>query len=277
MRDAASIRSKRAEKMDTTPLSGSQRRRDTLHQASIAWHFAWSDTRARYKRSVLGPFWLVLGTLIGVAGLGFVWSTLMKVHQQDFVPSLTIGIVLWNMISGSITTASSVFFNYGAVIKNIRTPSWRISLQLLMQQFINFLHNLVVIVLVLMVYPQTISVTWLLSLLGLILVVVNLLWVVQVLGIFGARYRDFDPLVNALMPILFFLSPVLFRSQQLGATSIIMRFNPLAYWIDIVRNPLLGVPTHPYEYIASFGMAVLGWGVAIWLTRAKAHRLAYWV
>ena len=31
----------------------------------MALHFAWGDTKARYKRSVLGPWWIVLGTAIG--------------------------------------------------------------------------------------------------------------------------------------------------------------------------------------------------------------------
>lgn len=248
------------------------------HHISIAWHFAWSDTRARYKRSVLGPFWLVLGTLIGVAGLGAIWGTLMQVKRADFVPSLTVGIVLWNMISSSIIMASSVFFNNSTVIKNIKTPSLRISLQLMLQQFINLLHNLVVVVFIFILYPHTINASlWLLSLPGLALVMINLLWIIQVAGILGARFRDFDPLIGALMPILFFLSPVIYRSQQLGTMAVVMRFNPFAYFIDIVRDPLLGSVPPLHEYGAIIVMACVGWALALWLTRTKAQRLAYWV
>jgi ABC-type polysaccharide/polyol phosphate export permease len=33
--------------------------REALARFPLALYFAWSDTRARYKRSVLGPFWLL--------------------------------------------------------------------------------------------------------------------------------------------------------------------------------------------------------------------------
>jgi ABC-type polysaccharide/polyol phosphate export permease len=260
--------------VDATPKLPSH---NFWHHTALAWHFAWSDTRARYKRSVLGPFWLVLATIFGVVGLGFLWSILLKTDRSTFMPSLTIGMVLWSLISASITQSASVFANNASVIKNIRTPPLRISLQMLMQQIINLLHNLVVVLAVLLFFPKSIGPLALLALPGLLLVLVNLLWVVQVLGFVGARFRDFDPLVSSLMPMLFFLSPVIFRSQQLGAVSVIMSFNPIAYWIDIVRNPLLGTMSAPYEYAVVIGMAVIGWWLALSLTRAKAHRLPYWV
>ena len=250
---------------------------EALHQAALAWFFAWSDTRARYKRSVLGPFWLVLGTLIGVVGLGVVWSALLGAERSSFIPPLTIGLVLWTMIAAGLTSGTSVFTRNATVIKNIRTPSWRITLELLFQQLVNFVHNLVVIAVVLMVYPADFSPLALLAIPGLILVMINLFWVVQVLGFLGARFRDFEPLMSALVPILFFLSPVLYRTKQLGALADIMAFNPIAYWIDIVRDPILGTVPSFGDYAAVGGMAIAGCAAAAWLTRAKAHRLPYWI
>lgn len=247
------------------------------HQVALAWYFAWSDTRARYKRSVLGPFWLVLSTLIGIGGLALVWAALMKVDAAQFVPSLTIGLVLWNMISGSVTGSAGVFARNATVIKNIRTPSLRISLQLLFQQAVNFVHNLVLVAVVLAIYPQSLSPIALLAIPGLALVLVNLLWVIQLLGFLGARFRDFEPLIGALMPVLFFMSPVLYRSHQLGTRSFLMSFNPMGYWVEVVREPILGSVPSAFTYAMTVAMAVVGWWLALWMTRAKGHRLAYWV
>ncbi len=260
---------------------GKSRPGTTLHtiwrNVSLAWFFAWSDTRARYKRSVLGPFWLVLGTLIGVAGLGFVWSTLLNTDRATFIPALTIGLVLWNMIAGCVTGAAGVFTRNATVIKNIKTPSARISLELLFQQTVNLVHNSAVIALVLVVFPQRLSAVTLLAIPALALVLVNLWWVIQLIGFLGARFRDFEPLVVALMPILFFLSPVLYRSHQLGATAALMTFNPMAYWLDVVRDPLEGNAPAITTWLVTVLMAIAGWTLALWITRAKAHRLAYWV
>jgi ABC-type polysaccharide/polyol phosphate export permease len=250
---------------------------ETLRQVSLAWYFSWSDTRARYKRSVLGPFWLVLSTLIGVAGLGLVWSSLMNVERAAFIPQLTIGLVLWSLITGCVVGGCGVFVRRASIIKNIKTPAMRLSLELLFQQIVNFVHNMLVVVLILVVFPQPMSAVTLLAVPGLLLVLINLWWVVQVLGFLGARFRDLEPLVQAIMPIMFFVSPVLYRSHQLGPMEVIMAYNPMAYWLDVVREPLQGDAPTTMTWTVNILMAVVGWILAFCVTRAKAHRLAYWV
>lgn len=251
--------------------------KDLYRQVSLAWYFALSDTYARYKHSVLGPFWLVLSTLIGIGGIAFIWGTLMAADSETFVPSLGIGLVLWQMISGSVSGAAKLFVFQATVIKNIKTPSWRLSLQLLFQQIINFAHNLVLVILLYAIFPHTLSPLILLAIPGFVLVLLNLYWVVQLLGFLGARYRDFDPLVTAVMPLLFFMSPVLFRGHELGSRAFLMKLNPMSYWINIIREPMLGSVPHFSDYLVSIAMVIVGSALAMWVTRAKSHRLAYWV
>ena len=125
----------------------------------VAAYHAWTETMARYRRSALGPFWLVLSTIIGVVGLGVVWSTILHVERAVFVPSLTVALILWNFIAGCIVEASRTFSQQAAIIKNIKVPLFVFSFQLLLRQLINLSHNLVVVILVLMVYPDTLSLT----------------------------------------------------------------------------------------------------------------------
>lgn len=249
----------------------------TLRRLDLAFFLAWSDTRTRYKRSFLGPFWLVLGTAIGVGGLAFVWSRLFEADNSVFVPSLTIGLVVWYMISSSFVESAAVFYRSREMLLNVRLPSLLIAIQLLLRQLVNFAHNLVVVAVVLMIYPQNLSVTALWAIPGLLLVCINLLWVIQVLGYFGARYRDFEPLIAAVMQPLFFVTPVIFRPEQLSASELILILNPFAYWMGLIRDPLMGVTPTVMTWSVSIGMAVLGWAFALWLTAKKRTRLAYWV
>jgi ABC-type polysaccharide/polyol phosphate export permease len=243
----------------------------------VALYFAWSDTKARYKRSVLGPFWLVLTTMVGVVGLGIIWSVLLKVERQEFIPSLTVGLIVWQFISGCIAESPAVFYRQASQIKDINLPSFFLSLQLVLRQLMNFGHNLVVFLLVTIVYPEHLSLAALLSIPGLILLVLNLLWVAQILGYLGARFRDIEPLIVAFLPILFFLSPVVYRASQLGQLQAIMSFNPLTYWIGLVRDPLLGIVPSAQTYILDLAVCALGWTAALWLTASRRHRLPYWI
>jgi ABC-type polysaccharide/polyol phosphate export permease len=243
----------------------------------VALYFAWSDTRARYKRSVLGPFWLVLTTMVGVVGMGVIWSALLKADRADFIPSLTIGLIVWQFVSGCIAESAPVFYRQVAQIKDINLPTFFLSLQLILRQLINFGHNCIVFLIVLAVYPKHASFTAFLAIPGLILVVLNLLSVTQILGYLGARYRDLEPLIVAFLPILFFLSPVVYRASQLGTLEIVMGFNPLTYWIALIRDPLLGTIPTVQTYVLAVALTVAGGAAALWLTNQKRHRLPYWI
>lgn len=255
-------------------------RREVLgayNRFDLALYLAWSDTRTRYRRSVLGPLWLVFGTLIGVGGLGIVWSTLFQVDRATFIPALSVGLVTWYLLNSCITESASAFYTNRDLILNIPLSSILVSMLLLFRQVINFLHNMLVVFVVFLIYPENISVVSLLAIPGFFLVCINLLAIIQIIGYLGARYRDLAPLLTAIMQPIFFISPVIFRPQQLGPVVFIANWNPIAYWLSLVRDPLLGSAPSLTCWMVVLSMTIVGWIIALLLTAAKRERLAYWV
>lgn len=250
---------------------------DALAKVNFALYIASSDTKTRYRRSVLGPLWLVLGTLIGVGGLGIVWSTLFEVDRGTFIPSLAIGLVTWYLLTACIVDSASAFYGNRDIFLNMQTSSILVSLLILIKNLINFAHNFVVVIIVLMIYPKTVGFVSLLAIPGLILVSFNLLGVIQLLGFVGARYRDLAPLLAAVMQPLFFITPVLFRPQQLGANAFIAELNPFTYWLSLIRDPIMGNAPTGTTWLIVILMTVLTWAAALLMTANKRHRLAYWV
>ena len=255
----------------------SQDIKETAALLPLAFHFAWGDTKARYRRSVLGPFWIVLGTAIGVAGLGYLWSIILKIDPAILIPSLTTGMVIWQMLTGVITEACSTFPRYSQIIKNIRTPFIIFPVQLLFRHIINFAHNLVIVIIALLIYVRDWSWVQLLFFPNFLLVSLNLLWIGTLLSIVGARFRDLELFVGAVMPMLFFLSPVIYRPEHLPLDSWILRLNPLAYFIEAIRDPLLGTVPGWHVYVGLVVMAVSGWGLTVRLLESRYGRIAFWI
>jgi ABC-type polysaccharide/polyol phosphate export permease len=251
--------------------------RDSLQRAPFVLHMALSDTRARYKRSVLGPLWLTIGAAIGVVGLGLVWSTLLNQSRSELIPSLTIGLILWQFMSACITESPSVFVRQAHVIRNIRLPFFIHPFQLLTRQLIGLAHNLIVLIVVLFIYPPPISTVTLLSIVGLILVVINLLWITTLLGMLGARFRDIEQIVQAFMPIVFFLTPVIYKTGHAGVNQSILWLNPFTYFMSVVRDPLFGQAPPMFVYIVVALMVVCGWTFTIWFFNRRASRIAFWI
>lgn len=199
-----------------------------LHRREVWLYFALSDTRARYTRSMLGPWWITLGTALGVLGLGFVWSAVMNTELSVMLPNLAVGLVLWFMISGVISESSSCFINQSAIIRNYSLPFFIHTLRLLMKHLVNFLHNASVILVVFFIYgfPRLWDVLW--AVLGLLIVVMNLSWMSLLISTIGARFRDVGPSIDALMPVLFFLTPVLYKRSDVVSTVAWFDYNPVA-------------------------------------------------
>ncbi len=57
------------------------------------------DIRQRYRRSVLGPFWFTLSTLVMVSVLGGLYATLLQQEISNYVAFLAVGLVVWQYIA----------------------------------------------------------------------------------------------------------------------------------------------------------------------------------
>lgn len=249
----------------------------SIKQGRVALYLAWSDTRARYRRSVLGPLWLTFGTAVGVVGLGWLWSELLKIDRATFIPSLTAGLIIWQVLAGCITESSAIFSRQGSVIRNLQLPYFLHPLQLVLRQLVNFSHNIVVYVAVLVVL--SVPVTWntLLVIPGIALLFLNLTWISLIVGMLGARFRDVEYLLATLIPLLFFVSPVLYRPNYLPFSSEFIWLNPLSHLIEIVRDPLLGEAPPFFVYATACGLLITGWFVTLIVFNSRRNRIAYWV
>jgi len=227
---------------------------DSLMRLPMACYFAWSDTRARYRRSALGPLWMVIGTGVGVAGLGLLWIILLN-HQKD----------------------TFTFIRNAAVIKNMETPFFVFPLQTLLKNIINFSHNIIVILVVLAIFPPQFGLAQLLIIPGLILTVLNLFWIVSFVALLGTRFRDMEPIISALMPLLFFLSPVLYKPDQLGIAESIAWFNPFSYFIALIRDPIQGEIPPYFVYAGASIMLIPGWFVTLKLFSSKSKKIPLWL
>lgn len=248
-----------------------------LMGARVSLHFAWGDIRARYRRSVLGPFWQSLGTIVGVVGLGMVWRQLFDVQIKEFIPALTVGLIVWQLISGVIIESCGLFVRQASIIKNLVQPLSMHPLSLLLRHLVNFAHSFAVFLIVALVMRVPVTLATLLFLPGLLLVAVNLLWVSFAFGVLGSRYRDLEYGVTSLMPILFLISPVMYRLNYLPLPSAILQLNPFTYMIEIIRSPLMGHAPPGFYYVVLLVLALVGWTATLFLFHRAKLRLPFWI
>jgi len=237
----------------------------------------WHDIRQRYRRSVLGPFWFTLTTLIMVGVLGFLYSQLLGQEITDYLPYLGIGLVVWQFISTAANEACTTLIGAGHLIKQIRMPLTTHVCRMAWRNFLILLHSLPVLVLIMVFFGHAITFEMLLLLPGLLIVLFNAVWSGIVFGILCARYRDVAPIIGNLFQVGFFLTPVMWRAGDLKGREWIADFNPFHHLIEIVRGPILGAPVPVTSWLLSLAILVVGFGAAQVLMVRCRERVAYWL
>ena len=70
---------------------------------------AWFGFLIRYRKTLLGPIWLLVGPILFIVTLGLLFARIGGVEPAKFVPHLTIGLIVWTLISGFVTGSTTVF------------------------------------------------------------------------------------------------------------------------------------------------------------------------
>lgn len=256
--------------------------RDGFGHRELWLHLGWQDIKQRYKRSVLGPFWITIATGVSAVAMGLLYGTLFNMDIASFLPYVTLGFIIWNLISGSILEGADVFMSNEGLIKQLPTPLSVHVYRLVWRQMILFAHNIIIYVIIFAIFPQPISWTAIAAIPALFLIAINAIWVSLLFGILSTRYRDIAPLLGSIVQLLFFMTPIIWTEKTLEGTgnadrAKIAEINPLYHFLDIVRAPLLGEDQQLYHWVIVLAVTVVGWAIALVAMRNYRSRVSYWV
>ena len=251
--------------------------RDGFLSAPIWFMLGWQEIKHRYRRSMLGPFWLTIsgGTL--VAGMGPLYGKLFGQDIGAYFPFLAVGFVLWQLMSSILIDAGNVFIGAERFIKQVKLPLTVHVLRMVWKNFIIFAHNLLIVAIALALFPPAFHWQVLLAPLGVLAIAANAVWIGLLVGMLGARFRDIPLMVISVVQIFFFLTPVLWRSEMLGRHQWAAHLNPFYHFLDVVRAPLLGMPSNSMSWPVVIGVTLAGFGVTLAVFGRFRARIAYWV
>lgn len=242
------------------------------------WTLAWNDIRSRYRRSKIGQFWITLSVALFVIGIGVVYAGIFGMKISDYLPRLTVSYIVWMFIASVLTGGCTTFIAASATMQQRLFPISVHAYRLVGRELLIFAHNAIVIVAVWIIFDVGITPAAVLAVPGMAINAYIAFWLAIVLGIVSVRYRDIPPIVQSLVTILFFITPVLWTSDRLGGTAdLIVILNPFAYMIEIVRDPLLGTAPPPLTWAIVLALSAAATALGLYAMSLTRHRLAYWL
>ncbi|AVM64307.1 MULTISPECIES: galactan export ABC transporter permease subunit Wzm/RfbD [Dietzia] len=258
--------------------------RQGLSQRELWLSLGWQDIKQRYRRSTLGPLWITIATGVMAVALGLLYSILFQIPLADFLPHVTVGLIMWGFISGCIKEGAEVFIANEGLIKQLPSALSVHVYRLVWRQFLFLCHNLVIWVVLMVVFPRPLGWELLLSVLGLAVLMVNGVWVSMLFGILATRFRDIAPLLDSMVQLLFYMTPIVWTTQtlyeqggQIADRARIAEINPLYHYLEIVRAPMLGQSVDAYHWWIVLACTAVGLLLAFVALRRFRSRVPYWV
>lgn len=238
---------------------------------------SWQDIKQRYRGSMLGPFWVTISMGVQVAAWSIVFGQIFRQPLSEYIPYLTLGSLAWSWMAAVTNESTQLFVSAQRYVKQIRLPITLFIFRLLTRNLIVLAHNFVVYIVVALIVGLNPGWIGLLAIPGIFVGVVSLFWIALFFGMLGARFRDFPQIVTSLITVMFLLTPILWEPGQLGNRRYWVDYNPVYYFIEIVRQPLMGhVPPVGFWKVTLLITAVLA-AIVFPMFRRFRSRIAYWV
>lgn len=239
--------------------------------------FSLSDIINRYRRTLLGPWWLVIANFINIVGLAVIGSILYKTDLQAYLPKLAVGMIIWQLISGCLNEGCTALTQYAHIIKCLPIPLYQHVLRTVSKYVLIFIHNLAIYAFVCIAVQNEVGLKTFLVIPGFLLMFLFLIFLVIIFSILGARFRDLALAVTSLTTMLIFVTPVMWTPEMLGKKAFLAYLNPLTHIIEIIKAPLLNYYPSLYSVGIVLFLVCFQGILSIYLIYKYKSRIPFWV
>ncbi len=245
--------------------------------APLWWKLAVEQTISRYRRTLLGPFWLASTTVATGIGLSLIFGTIFGGDWRGNFPFILSGVVSFQFASGVLSDGANNFLAASPLMQTRKLPLSFYSFLMCAKTVINLAHQIVgfwLVTAVLRLFPLP---HWeFIFTLPLVLAVGFLLSFP--LGMIATRFRDVNYLIGFVLSTMFMLTPVFWRRTQIPPKlQWIVDYNPLAHMLEVLRQPLLGHPVPLGDLSATIVFMVIGGVLAITSLALFRRRIVFWL
>jgi ABC-type polysaccharide/polyol phosphate export permease len=213
-------------------------------------YFTLINIKIKYRDSIIGPFWNVISSTILVLALSFGYSSFLNLRDfKNFVYYIALGIFIWIFISNCLNEGTSILENKKNIILEKKTNIKFFIFELIFSNFIIYLHSFIVIFILLIISEIQLNFYFLLSILGLLIILINLIFWINAVMILSPVFKDIKKIVENLLLIIFFSTPIIWSEEIMRPKlKFLLNFNPFYHLISIFRDPLLNKINKQYFF-----------------------------
>jgi ABC-2 type transport system permease protein len=199
---------------------------------------------------------------------------------MNYLLYVVIGMIVWSYISIVIAESNDVLLLNESIIKQMKIPFYVFTMRLMSRNFLLMLHNLILILICYIISPFELRLAQVESLVGFLFLTVNLFFISSTIGIISSRFRDVGQLVTNVLPLFFYATPIIWSINSIDTDTgigALLKFNPLFYFFDVIRSPLMGRDVNFFSYAVIFSCTIINIFFSILLYSRYRNKVAYWL
>lgn len=240
-----------------------------------------------YRRAFIGSLWVVVAFAATSTSIGFLMASLMGLPPSEHLPYVAFGFAIWNFIAVIISSGCNVFYSNRPMLLQLPAPrSGFVIIHVVRNGALLFVQLFVAICISLFFdwSPNFYSIG---VVPALILLIVTAYCATMTVGLISTRFPDFGELMASIMRLAFILTPIMWSFEtRYGAASEeptrgflywVYTFNPFTYYVNILREPLLGRAASLLDWMVTGALSVILLIAAFILLQTVGRRLALWV
>ncbi|MCI8441094.1 MAG: ABC transporter permease [Provencibacterium sp.] len=202
------------------------------------------DYQVSNKDSYLGMLWSILNPLIQILTYWFVFGLGIRsgrpVDGHPFLPWMLCGLIPWFFINSALVQGAASIYMKSSTVLRLRFPVATIPMGSVLVAFFNHAVTLGILLVMLLCFGYFPNFYWLNLLYYLFFELVLFTLLAMVTSVLTMIARDFQKLINSLIRLLFYLTPILWTVDRLPAwAQFILKLNPVLYIVDGFRDSLL--------------------------------------
>ncbi|MFY9304755.1 MAG: ABC transporter permease [Rhodoluna sp.] len=238
-------------------------------------------SESQNARTRLGRWWLVLLPSLQALAYGLVFGLILgDLRPANFIPFLITGVFLFSFLSGSFSAgAKSINRNIG-LLRTLSFPRILLPLSAVIREFINFLPQLALLPLVMVLFGQDITWDWLYLIPIAFLMFLFSTGLAMISARLTVQVKDLGKLVPFITRLMFYSSGIFFEIERIFAgypeILAIAMLNPVYDFISLARGALVnGMEMTPFLWVVSsiWSLGIFVFGVFyFWKAEARYGR-----
>jgi ABC-type polysaccharide/polyol phosphate export permease len=235
------------------------------------------DIYLRYKRSIIGPFWISISLAAMCGGMALLYAQIFVIPYEQYLPWLATSLLVWALLSQMMLEGAGVLIESEGSLRNVRIAQPILVMRMVYRNLLIFLHNLLTIVGMLLLTGHELSALTALAAPGLAVVLAVGFFYALALAPLCLRFRDISQVIATVLQIAFFMTPIIWRPEQGRVAAEFVLWNPLYHIIELIRAPLLGyAPTMLNWSVSLCAVAILALLALVSLASTR-RRIFLWL